>query len=67
MPLMNAFQFEGDEIHHFWSSELLWTPMDGGHPRHIDIAWPLWGLLDMTRSGRHPDKVPQLHYQEDEK
>ena len=63
---MNAFQLEGDEIHHFWSSELLWTPMDGGHPRHIDIAWPLWGLLDMTRSGRHRDTVPQLHYQEDE-
>ncbi len=65
MPLMNAFQLDGDQIHHFWSSELLWTPMDGSHPRHIDIAWPLWGLLDMTRSGRHPDKVPQLRYKKD--
>ena len=62
MPLMNAFQKEGDTIRHFWASELLWTPMDGGHPRHIDIAWPLWGLLDMTRSGRHPEMGPQLRY-----
>ena len=67
MPLMNAFQKEGDKIHHFWASELLWTPMEGGHPRHIDIAWPLWGLLDMTRSGRHPEKGPELRYQEAEK
>lgn len=64
MPLMNTFQKDGDDIHHFWASELLWTPMEGRHPRHIDIAWPVWGLLDMTRSGRHPEKTPQLHYQE---
>ena len=62
MPLMNVFQKEGDSIRHFWASELLWTPMEGGHPRHIDIAWPVWGLLDMTRSGRHADKTPQLRY-----
>ncbi len=62
MPLMNVFQREGDKIHHFWASELLWTPVEGGHPRHIDIAWPVWGLLDMTRSGRHPDRTPQLRY-----
>ena len=62
MPLMNAFQKDGDKIYHFWASELLWTPMQGGHPRHIDIAWPLWGLLDMTRSGRHPQMGPQLRY-----
>lgn len=62
MPLMNVFQKDGDKIHHFWASELVWTPMEGGHPRHVDIAWPLWGLLDMTRSGRHPDMGPQLRY-----
>jgi len=64
MPLMNAFQKDADGIRHFWASELLWTPMEGGHPRHIDIAWTVWGLLDMTRSGRHPKKTPQLRYQE---
>lgn len=62
MPLMNVFQKRGGRIYHFWASELLWMPMEGGHPRHIDIAWPLWGLLDMTRSGRHPAKGPQLRY-----
>ncbi|MFQ6006966.1 MAG: DUF899 family protein [Woeseia sp.] len=62
MPVMNAFEKKGDRIHHFWSSELLWTPMGGKHPRHVDIIWPVWGLLDMTRSGRHPDKTPQLRY-----
>jgi predicted dithiol-disulfide oxidoreductase (DUF899 family) len=62
LPLMNAFQKDDDGIHHFWASELLWTPMEDGHPRHIDIAWPLWGLLDMTRSGRHPKMGPQLRY-----
>ena len=62
LPLMNAFQKDDSGIHHFWASELLWTPMEGGHPRHVDIAWPLWGLLDMTRSGRHPQIGPQLRY-----
>ena len=62
MPVMNAFQKKGDDIYHFWSSELLWTPMEGRHPRHVDIIWPVWGLLDMTRSGRHAEKSPQLNY-----
>ncbi len=62
MPVMNAFQKEVDSIHHFWASELLWAPMEGGHPRHVDIVWPVWGLLDMTRSGRHPENTPQLRY-----
>ena len=62
LPVMNAFQKENDRIRHFWASELLWTPMEGGHPRHVDIVWPVWGLLDMTRSGRHPEKTPQLRY-----
>ncbi|MFQ5982843.1 MAG: DUF899 family protein [Woeseiaceae bacterium] len=64
MPVMNAFERQGDKICHFWSSELLWTPMEGRHPRHVDIIWPVWGLLDMSRSGRHPEKGPQLRYQE---
>jgi predicted dithiol-disulfide oxidoreductase (DUF899 family) len=64
LPLLNVFQKDADTIRHFWASELLWTPMESGHPRHIDIAWPLWGLLDMTRSGRHPEGNPQLRYED---
>jgi len=62
MPLMNVFHRDGDEIRHFWASEMLWTSTPGRHPRHIDIAWPLWALLDMTRAGRHPTMGPELRY-----
>jgi predicted dithiol-disulfide oxidoreductase (DUF899 family) len=34
----------------------------GGRPQHIDTAWPMWALLDMTKAGRHPDMGPKLHY-----
>lgn len=62
IPVMNAFHRNGDDIRHFWASETLWTPMSEGHPRHIDIVWPLWGLLDMTRAGRDPEVGPRLRY-----
>ncbi len=62
IPLMNVFRKDGDEVRHFWASELLFTPMPGGHPRHVDIIWPLWGMLDMTRSGRDADWTPKLDY-----
>lgn len=62
MPLMNVFERKGDEILHFWASEILWTPIPGGHPRHVDLIWPMWGLLDMTRAGRHPAMSPKLRY-----
>jgi predicted dithiol-disulfide oxidoreductase (DUF899 family) len=62
LPLMNSFHRDGEDISHFWATETLWTPMPGGHPRHVDLVWPLWGLLDMTRGGRHPEMGPQLRY-----
>jgi hypothetical protein len=32
-------------IHHFWSSELVFTPRDGDQgPRHVDFMWPLLGM-----------------------
>lgn len=62
IPIMNSFHKDGDDVRHVWASELFWTPMSGGHPRHIDTAWPLWALLDMTKAGRHPDMGPKLHY-----
>lgn len=62
LPIMNAFQRNDGEIRHFWATELFWVPMAGKHPRHVDMAWPLWNLLDMTRSGRDPDTGPQLRY-----
>ena len=62
IPVMNSFTRDADGIRHFWASETLWTPLPGGHPRHVDIVWPLWGLMDLTRSGRHPTWGPSLRY-----
>ena len=58
----NIFQRDGDTIRHFWNSEMVFaTPMEGCHPRHLDIIWPLWGVLDMTPLGRG-DFSPSLRY-----
>jgi len=48
---MNVFRKEGGTIRHFWGSEMQRAALEG-HPRHVDLAWPLWGLLDMTPEGR---------------
>lgn len=62
IPLMNVFHKSENEVRHFWGSELFFTPLPDGHPRHIDIAWSLWGLLDFTRSGRGDSGIPRLEY-----
>ncbi|MBO9452455.1 DUF899 family protein [Tropicibacter sp. R16_0] len=51
LPMMNIFVREGDEIRHFWGSEMFYAPSDW-HPRHVDSIWPLWNLLDLTPQGR---------------
>lgn len=58
LPILNVFQRDADGIHHFWSSELFFQPSDW-HPRHVDAAWPLWNILDLTPQGRG-DFVPPL-------
>ncbi len=60
MPMMNVFTRQGQQIHHFWGSELLFAPSDGD-PRHVDQLWPLWNALDLTPAGRG-EKYPQLSY-----
>ena len=60
MPMMNVFHKQGSKIFHFWGSELLYTPRDG-HPRHMDLLWPLWNALDLTPEGR-ADDLPMLDY-----
>ena len=58
----NVFVREGEEIRHFWNSEASYAPMiDGGHMRHLDQIWPLWGVLDLTPQGRG-DWIPSLRY-----
>lgn len=58
LPILNVFQRDHDGISHFWSSELFFEPSDW-HPRHVDVAWPLWNILDFTPQGRG-DFFPSL-------
>jgi predicted dithiol-disulfide oxidoreductase (DUF899 family) len=65
MPILNAFERDGDRIRHFWASELMFADSDAGQePRHVDLIWPLWHVLDATREGRGPDWEPSLSYRD---
>jgi predicted dithiol-disulfide oxidoreductase (DUF899 family) len=56
LPVANVFLREGDAIHHTWSSELAFAPSDPNqNPRHVDLIWPIWNVLDMTPHGRTGD------------
>jgi predicted dithiol-disulfide oxidoreductase (DUF899 family) len=53
IPIINVFRRTADGIFHSWGSELFYAPTtDGQHPRHADMIWPVWNLLDMTPEGR---------------
>ena len=60
---MNVFRKTDDGIFHFWASEMLNRPMANGHPRHVDIIWPMWNLLDMTPEGRGDTLVPRQDFE----
>lgn len=63
IPSISVFVKRGDKIHHFWYTELIFIPPDKGqHHRHIDMAWPLWHMLDFTPEGRGSDWIPQNQY-----
>jgi predicted dithiol-disulfide oxidoreductase (DUF899 family) len=63
-PILNVFRREGEEIRHFWGSELMMGPTDPDHdPRHLDPVWPIWNVLDLTPDGRGRDwDFPALSY-----
>jgi predicted dithiol-disulfide oxidoreductase (DUF899 family) len=64
IPILNVFHRHGDEIRHFWATELMWAPADPGqHPRHVGTLEPLWNLFDLTREGRPSDWDEQLRYE----
>ena len=61
-PILNVFSRRGGEIRHVWGSELMFVPSEPGEdPRHIDLIWPLWQVLDCTPDGRG-DFRPSLSY-----
>jgi predicted dithiol-disulfide oxidoreductase (DUF899 family) len=62
-PMLTVFHRDGTTIRHFWSSELLYAPMDPGQdPRHVGTLEPNWNLLDLTREGRPVEWDEQLRY-----
>lgn len=62
-PAMNVFVKKDGQVRHFWSSELMFAKADKGQaPRHVDMIWPLWNLLDLTPEGRGTDWLPKISY-----
>lgn len=63
MPMLNVFVQRRGKIRHAYGSELMFAPTDPGmDPRHVDIIWPLWNLLDFTPEGRGKNWYPSLRY-----
>ena len=62
LPACNVFTRTDDGIFHFWAAEMLYVPT-GGHPRHLDLLWPIWNFFDLTPEGRGTDWLPKLTYE----
>lgn len=63
MPSLNVLVRRDGAALHFFHTELLFAKADKGQDsRHIDMAWPLWNLLDFTPKGRGSDWYPKLEY-----
>ena len=58
-PMANVFVRRDGSISHFWGTEMLYTNVEGD-PRHMDLMWPLWNILDTTPEGRG-DWYPPLN------
>jgi predicted dithiol-disulfide oxidoreductase (DUF899 family) len=63
MPMITVFHRQGDEIRHFWSSEMFYAPSDAGQdPRHTGTLEPLWNMFDLAPDGRPSDWNEQMQY-----
>lgn len=63
-PMLTVFHRDAGVIRHFWSSELLYAPVEPGEdPRHVGTLEPLWNLLDLTPEGRPRDWYERLSYE----
>jgi predicted dithiol-disulfide oxidoreductase (DUF899 family) len=63
MPMLNAFQRDGETIRHFWGAELTYAPTDPGQDhRSVGTLEPLWNLFDLTREGRPINWDEQISY-----
>ncbi|MCG8432920.1 MAG: DUF899 family protein, partial [Gammaproteobacteria bacterium] len=61
IPACNVFVKTPDGIYHFYSAELLYAGLEG-HPRHMDLMWPVWNYFDLTPEGRGTDWLPGFDY-----
>jgi predicted dithiol-disulfide oxidoreductase (DUF899 family) len=62
-PMMNVFQRSGEEIRHFWGSELYYEPTEPGQdPRQVGTIEPVWNIFDLTPHGRGTDWDEQFSY-----
>jgi predicted dithiol-disulfide oxidoreductase (DUF899 family) len=62
-PALNVFTQRDGKVFHSYCTELMFTSSDPGQdPRHVDLIWPLWHLLDVTPEGRGSDWRPKLKY-----
>ena len=61
LPMLNVFRLQDSRIVHRYGSELMMVDAEPGQdPRHVDMVWPLWNVLDLTPDGRgdwYPDVV----------
>lgn len=63
LPILNVFHKTGSGIRHSYATELFFQPAEKGqNPRHVDMLWPLWNLLDLTPEGRG-NWYPSLDYE----
>ena len=61
--MANVFVRNGEEIRHFWGTEMSFAdPIEGGNMRHLDLAWAMWNVFDMTPNGRGAEFYPSLDY-----
>jgi len=52
-PLLNVFAKNTEGIFHFYGTESYFAPADKDQdPRHVDLIWPIWQMLDYTPEGR---------------
>jgi predicted dithiol-disulfide oxidoreductase (DUF899 family) len=60
-----VFTRDASGFRHRWATELMFAARDDGEePRHVDLIWPIWNVLDMTPGGRGdaPD-FPAMQYE----
>jgi predicted dithiol-disulfide oxidoreductase (DUF899 family) len=62
--MANVFVRNDGEMRHFWGTEMSFAnAIEGGNMRHLDQAWAMWNVLDMTPGGRGDQFYPALSYE----